>query len=64
LISAHEWKQKKDDRNISFVSERDKDLLWALVTAHFNLLAGEDLRKLGSQEDGHIIPDLEEEVVL
>ena len=45
-ISIHEWKMKKDDRNISFVSERDKDLLWALVTAHFQLPRGEDLKKL------------------
>ena len=26
-ISAHEWKMKKDDPQISFVYERDKDLL-------------------------------------
>ena len=45
-ISVREWKQKKDDPLISFVSEREKDLLWDSVTTHFNLLAGEDLRKL------------------
>jgi hypothetical protein len=31
---------------ISFVSERDKDLLWGSVTAHFTLPAGEDLKNL------------------
>ena len=41
-ISAHEWKMKKDDPRISFVSERDKDLLWDLVTAHFQLPGDED----------------------
>ena len=45
-ISVHEGKKKKDDPLISFVSDRDKDLLWASVTAHFNLPTGEDLRKL------------------
>ena len=45
-ISVREWKKKKDDPLISFVSDQDKDLLWALVTAHFNLPVGEDLIKL------------------
>ena len=45
-ISVHEWKQKNDDPLISFVSEREKGLLWDSVTAHFNLPACEDLRKL------------------
>ena len=45
-ISVREWKQKKDDPLISFVSEREKDLLWDSVNAHFNLPVGEDLRKL------------------
>ena len=45
-ISIREWKKKKDDPLISFVSEREKDLLWDSVTAHFNLPACEDLRKL------------------
>jgi hypothetical protein len=44
-ISVREWK-KKDDTLISFVSEREKDLVWDSVTVHFNLQAGEDLRKL------------------
>jgi len=44
-ISVREWKKKKDDPLISFVSEREKDLLWDSVVAHFNLL-GEDLIKL------------------
>jgi hypothetical protein len=46
LISTREWKVKKDDRNISLVSERDKDLLWLSVTAHFQLPGGEDLKEL------------------
>ena len=46
-ISTHEWKMKKDDPRISFVSEREKDdFLWDLVTAHFQLPGGEDLKKL------------------
>ena len=40
-ISVHEWKKKKDDPLISFVSKREKDL-WDSVTAYFNLPAGED----------------------
>jgi hypothetical protein len=44
-INVHEWKKKKDDPLISFVSKREKDLLWDSVTAHFNLPAGEDLKK-------------------
>ena len=46
LISVCEWKKKKDDPLINFIFEREKDLLWDSVTAHFNLQAGEDLRKL------------------
>jgi hypothetical protein len=45
-INIREWKQKKVDPLISFVSEREKDLLWDSVTAHFNLPVGKDLRKL------------------
>ena len=32
-VSAREWKMKKDDPQISFVSEQDKDLRWDSVTA-------------------------------
>ena len=45
-ISAHEWKMKKDDPQINFISEQDKDLLWDSVTAHFQLPRNADLRKL------------------
>jgi hypothetical protein len=45
-ISVREWKKRKDDPLISFVSERDKDILWASVTTHFSLPAGEDIRNL------------------
>ena len=46
LISVHEWKKRKDDPLISFVSEQEKDILWDSVTAHFTLPAGVDLRNL------------------
>ena len=42
-ISVREWK-KKDHPLISFVSERDKDLLRDSVTAHFHLPGGEDFK--------------------
>ena len=45
-ISVREWKQRTDDPLIRFVSKREKDNLWDSVTTHFNLPAGEDLRKL------------------
>ena len=45
-ISVHEWKKRKDNPLISFVSEREKDILWDSVTAHFTLPAGVDLRNL------------------
>ena len=48
--SAHEWKMKKDDPRISFVSERDKDLLWDLVTAHLKkLVKSWALKKMATQ---------------
>jgi hypothetical protein len=46
LISAHEWKMKKESPQISFVSERDKDVIWDSITAHFHLPGGEDIKKL------------------
>jgi hypothetical protein len=36
-ISIHEWKKKKEAPHISFVSNRDKELLWDEVIAHFSL---------------------------
>jgi len=45
-INVHEWKKRKDDPLISFVSEREKNIFWDSVTAHFTLPAGEDLRNL------------------
>jgi len=45
-ISVREWKKRKDDPLITFVFEREKDILWDSVTAHFNLPAGVDLRNL------------------
>jgi hypothetical protein len=35
--------KRKDAPLISFVSDREKDILWDLVTAHFTLPAGLDL---------------------
>jgi hypothetical protein len=46
LISIREWKQRKDDSRIPFVSDLEKDLLWQSVLEHFNLPAGDDLRGL------------------
>ena len=45
-INVRKWKKRKDNPLISFVSEREKDILWDSVTAHFTLPAGEDLRSL------------------
>ena len=65
-ISVREWKKKKDNPLISFVSERENFILWDSVTTDFTLPAGVDLRNLvkslGSQEDRHTIPDLEEAI--
>lgn len=36
-INAHEWKQKKVAPHISFVSDRDKALVWQDVLQHFAL---------------------------
>jgi hypothetical protein len=49
-----------------FVSDIEKRLFWEAITKHFTLPEGVDVelvKKLGSQEDGHTIPDLEEEAV-
>ena len=46
-ISAREWKQKKDAPHISFVSDRDKNLLWNDLLSHFTLeTADDDLKEL------------------
>ena len=36
-INAREWKHKKEASNISFVSDRDKALIWQDVLQHFML---------------------------
>jgi len=36
-ISAREWRQQKDNPNISFVSDRDKELIWLDILQHFTL---------------------------
>jgi hypothetical protein len=36
-INAHEWKEKKGAPHISFVSDRDKDLVRRDVLLHFGL---------------------------
>jgi hypothetical protein len=38
--------KEEDAPLISFVSDREKDILWDSVTAHFTLPAGVDLRNL------------------
>jgi hypothetical protein len=45
-VSIREWKQKKDDPRIPFVSDVENDLLWQPVIEHINLPAGDDLREL------------------
>ena len=45
-VSAREWKMKKDDPQISFVSDIDKWHLWNEITAHFDLLGDENLKEL------------------
>ena len=36
-VSAHEWRQQKDNPNISFVSDHDKELIWQDILQHFTL---------------------------
>ena len=36
-VSAREWRQRKDNPNISFVSDRDKKLIWQDILQHFTL---------------------------
>jgi hypothetical protein len=36
-ITIREWKKKKEAPHISFVSDRDKELLWDEVITHFGL---------------------------
>ena len=45
-INAREWKMKKEDPWIKFVSYIDKRLLWNEITAHFDLLGDENLKEL------------------
>jgi hypothetical protein len=46
LINACEWKEKKRAPHISFVSDRDKALVWRDVLMHFGLDTNdEELKK-------------------
>jgi hypothetical protein len=45
-VSAHEWKQKISAPNVSFVSDRDKNLAWRDITQHFTLQADDALKEL------------------
>ena len=36
-VSAREWRQRKDNPNISFVSDHDKELIWQDILQHFTL---------------------------
>ena len=35
-ISAREWREKRGAPKISFVSDRDKELVWKAITAVFS----------------------------
>ena len=71
-ISTREWKKKTNAPHISFVSDRDKALIWNDVLVHFTLqtdgyddiIDGDELkervRNLGNEEDGHPVLDLQE----
>ena len=65
-ISAREWKQKINEPHVSFVSDLDKNLIWDNILQHFTLQAddydaiNDDELKVGYEEDGHTISDLEE----
>ena len=55
-ISVREWKVKKNDPQVSYVSDRDKDIIWNEVIAHFDLPAGTEalvkswaLKKMATQ---------------
>ena len=45
-VSAREWKQKISAPNVSFVSDRDKNLAWRDITQHFTLQADDALKEL------------------
>ena len=36
-VSAREWRQRKDNPNISFVSDRDNKLIWQDILQYFTL---------------------------
>ena len=44
-INAHEWKQKIEAPHISFVFDRDKELVWKDVLQHFTLDTQDDALK-------------------
>jgi hypothetical protein len=39
-INIREWKERKDNRTIPFVSDIEKWLLWEAITEHFTVLDG------------------------
>jgi hypothetical protein len=42
-INIREWKERKDNRTIPFVSDIEKRLLWEAITEHFTLPEGADV---------------------
>jgi hypothetical protein len=39
-ITIREWNKPKEDREVSYVDERSKNLLWDTLMSHFNLPEG------------------------
>jgi hypothetical protein len=39
-ITIQEWNKPKEDREVSYVDERSKNLLWDMLMSHFNLPEG------------------------
>ena len=39
-ITIREWNKPKEDRGVSYVDERSKNLLWDTLMSHFNLPKG------------------------
>ena len=70
-ISTREWMKKTNAPHISFVSNRDKTLIWNDVLEHFalqiygygDIIDGDELKERvrdWAKEDGHPVLDLEE----
>ena len=66
-ISAREWREKRGAPEISFVSDRDKELVWKAVTDVFTFDTNDE--ELGAnlwldyEEDDSTVPELEKDFV-